>query len=244
MHATPQIRAAFLPAGVLRASINLGNPVLAGRDARGAPAGVSVDLARELAARLEAQLELVVFDAAGESVAAVTQERADVGFFAIDPLRGEGLHFTRPYILIEGGYLVREDSPVRDNAQVDAAGMRVMVGKGSAYDLYLTRALKHAAIVRASTSPTVVRQFLAQGADVAAGVRQQLEADAALQAGLRVLPGRFMVIEQAMGMPRARSAEAAAFLAHFVEDMKRTGFVAAAIERFGIQGAKVAPVEN
>ena len=244
MQATPEIRAAFLPAGVLRASINLGNPVLAGRDATGAPAGVSVDLTRELAARLQAQLELVVFDAAGESVAAVTQERADVGFFAIDPLRGEGLHFTRPYILIEGGYLVREDSPVRDNAQVDAAGMRVMVGKGSAYDLYLTRALKHAAIVRASTSPTVVREFLAQGADVAAGVRQQIEADAALQAGLRVLPGRFMVIEQAMGLPRARSAAAAAFLAHFVEDMKRTGFVAAALERFGIRGARVAPVEN
>ena len=244
MQATSQIRTAFLPAGVLRASINLGNPVLAGRDATGAPAGVSVDLTRELAARLQAQLELVVFDAAGESVAAVTQERADVGFFAIDPLRGEGLHFTRPYILIEGGYLVREDSPVRDNAQVDAAGMRVMVGKGSAYDLYLTRALKHAAIVRASTSPTVVREFLAQGADVAAGVRQQIEADAALQAGLRVLPGRFMVIEQAMGLPRARSAAAAAFLAHFVEDMKRTGFVAAALERFGIRGARVAPVEN
>ena len=244
MQATSQIRTAFLPAGVLRASINLGNPVLAGRDASGAPAGVSVDLARELAARLDAQLELVVFEAAGESVAAVTQERADVGFFAIDPLRGEGLHFTRPYILIEGGYLVREDSHVRDNAQVDAAGMRVMVGKGSAYDLYLTRALKHAAIVRASTSPTVVREFLAQGADVAAGVRQQLEADAALQAGLRVLPGRFMLIEQAMGLPRARSAAAAAFLAHFVEDMKRTGFVAAALERFGIRGARVAPVEN
>ena len=244
MQATSEIRTAFLPAGLLRASINLGNPVLAGRDARGAPAGVSVDLARELAARLQAKLELVVFDAASESVTAVTQERADVGFFAIDPLRGEGLHFTRPYILIEGGYLVREDSPVRDNAQVDAAGMRVMVGKGSAYDLYLTRALKHAAIVRASTSPTVVREFLAQGADVAAGVRQQIEADAALQAGLRVLPGRFMVIEQAMGLPRARSAAAAAFLAHFVEDMKRTGFVAAALERFGIRGARVAPVEN
>jgi polar amino acid transport system substrate-binding protein len=244
MQPTPAIRAAFTPTGVLRASINLGNPILAGRDASGAPAGVSVDLATELAARLGARLELVVFDAAGKSVAAVTDEQADVGFFAIDPLRGAGLHFTRPYILIEGSYLVREGSPVQANAQVDATGTTVMVGKGSAYDLYLTRELKQATILRASTSPTVVQEFLAQGADVAAGVRQQLEADAARHPGLRLLPGRFMVIEQAMGMPRSRSAEAAAFLASFVEDMKRSGFVADAMKRHRIEGAKVAPVEN
>jgi polar amino acid transport system substrate-binding protein len=244
MQATDAIRAAFLPTGVLRASINLGNPILAGRDAQGAPAGVSVDLAGELAQRLGAKLELVVFDAAGKSVTAVTEEQADVGFFAIDPVRGAGLHFTRPYILIEGSYLVRDGSPVRDNAQVDAPGTTVMVGKGSAYDLYLTRELKQATILRASTSPTVVQEFLAQGADVAAGVRQQLEADAARHAGLRLLPGRFMVIEQAMGMPRSRSPEAAAFLAAFVEDMKRSGFVAEAMRRHRIEGAQVAPVED
>ncbi|HWI83630.1 ABC transporter substrate-binding protein [Ramlibacter sp.] len=242
MQPTDAIRAAFTPTGVLRAAINLGNPILAGRDAAGAPAGVSVDLAGELAARLGARLELVVFDAAGQSVAAVTQEQADVGFFAIDPLRGAGLAFTRPYILIEGAYLVREASPVWDNAQVDAAGTTVMVGKGSAYDLYLTRELKRATIVRAATSPTVVAEFVAQGADVAAGVRQQLEADAARHPGLRLLPGRFMVIEQAMGTPRGRSPDATAFLASFVEDMKRSGFVAEAMKRHRIEGALVAPV--
>ena len=244
MQLPPAIRAAFTPTGALRASINLGNPILASRDASGAPAGVSVDLARQLAERLGATLELVVFDAAGKSVAAVTEEQADIGFFAIDPLRGAGLHFTRPYILIEGSYLVRAGSPVRDNAQVDATGTTVMVGKGSAYDLYLTRELKNATILRASTSPTVVQEFLAQQADVAAGVRQQLEADAARHPGLRLLPGRFMVIEQAMGMPRSRSPEAAAFLARFVEDMKRSGFVAEAMQRHGIEGAQVAPVED
>lgn len=242
MQPTPAIRQAFTPTGALRASINLGNPILAGRGATGAPDGISVDLARALAARLGVRLELVVFDAAGKSVAAVTDEAADVGFFAIDPLRGAGLHFTRPYILIEGSYLVRDGSPVQDNAQVDSAGTTVMVGTGSAYDLYLTRELKQATILRASTSPTVVQEFLAQSADVAAGVRQQLESDAARTPGLRLLPGRFMVIEQAMGMPRSRSSEAAAYLADFVEDMKRTGFVADAMVRHGIQGARVAPV--
>ena len=244
MQVTPAIRAGFMPTGVLRASINLGNPILAGRDAQGAPAGVSVDLAQQLAQRLGAQLELVVFDAAGKSVAAVTEEQADVGFFAIDPVRGAGLHFTRPYILIEGSYLVRNGSSLQRNEQVDALGTTVMVGKGSAYDLYLTRELKQSKILRASTSPTVVQEFLAQAADVAAGVRQQLEADAARHPGLRLLPGRFMVIEQAMGMPRSRSEEGAAYLRAFVEDMKRSGFVAEAMQRHGIAGAQVAPVEG
>jgi polar amino acid transport system substrate-binding protein len=241
MPLTSELRAAFTPKGVLRASINLGNPILAGRDAQGAPAGISVDLAGQLAARLDAPLELVVFDAAGKSVAAVTAEEADIGFFAIDPLRGNGLHFTHPYILIEGSYLVRERSPLTANEQVDAAGTTVMVGKGSAYDLYLTRELKAATVLRAPTSPRVVEEFLARNADVAAGVRQQLEADARQHAGLRLLPGRFMVIEQAMGMPRSRSALAAAFLRHFVEEMKAGGFVADSMRRHGIQGAKVAP---
>lgn len=243
MPTSSSIRDAFTPTGVLRASINLGNPILAGRDAQGAPTGVSVDLATQLAARLGVALQLVVFDAAGKSVAAVTAEEADVGFFAVDPLRGEGLHFTNPYILIEGAYLVRDASTLTGNDEVDAAGTTVMVGKGSAYDLYLTRELKHATILRAPTSPAVVDEFLAQGADVAAGVRQQLEADAARHPGLRLLPGRFMVIEQAMGMPRNRSDVAADYLRAFVEDMKRSGFVADAMRRHRIAGARVAPLD-
>lgn len=243
MQLTKEIQDAFTPTGALRASINLGNPILAGLDAQGAASGVSVDLATRLAERLEAKLELLVLDAAGKSVAAVTDEKADVGFFAIDPLRGNGLHFTRPYILIEGSYLVRVGSPLTENAQVDVGGTTVMVGKGSAYDLYLTRELKHATIFRADTSPRVVDEFLAQEADVAAGVRQQLEADAVRHPGLRLLPGRFMVIEQAMGMPRGRSEQAAAFLRQFVEEMKQCGFVADAMRRHGIQGARVAPVQ-
>lgn len=236
-----EARAALLPTGVLRASINLGNPILARRGADGAPAGISVDLAHALAERLQAPLELVVFDAAGRSVAAVTAGEADVGFFAIDPLRADGLHFTAPYVLIEGSYLVREASPVQRNEDVDRAGVRVTVGRGSAYDLYLSRTLRHAAIERAPTSPAVVDTFLAQQADVAAGVRQQLQADADRLPGLRVLPGRFMVIEQAMGLPRARDEAGAVFLRGFVEAMKDSGFVADAMRRHGIQGAVVAP---
>lgn len=236
--------AALCPTGRLRASINLGNPILANRGAGGNPCGVSIDLAREFGQWLGVDLELVVFDAAGKSVEAVTAEQADIGFFAIDPLRGAGISFTAPYVLIEGAYLVREDSPIKDNAEVDRQGITVTVGKGSAYDLYLTRELKSAQIVRAPTSPLVVDTFLAQGLAVAAGVRQQLEADARRLPGLRMLPGRFMVIQQAMGLPRGRGEAAAAALRCFVEEMKAQGFVDTALRRHGIEGASVAPAGN
>lgn len=237
----PSIIRAFTPTGTLRASINLGNPILAGKDASGAPSGVSVDLARAFAEKLGVELELVVFDSAGKSVEAVSEERADFGFFAIDPLRGETIAFTAPYVLIEGYYMVRDASPIRRNEDVDRPLHRVAVGKGSAYDLYLTRELKHAQIVRAPTSPTVVKTFLENDLEVAAGVRQQLESDALQQPGLRLLDDRFMVIRQAMGVPISRGTAVANALHTFVEEMKASGFVAEALARHGIAGASVAP---
>jgi polar amino acid transport system substrate-binding protein len=243
MNISSQVIRAFTPTGKLRASINLGNPILANRDpATGDPVGVSIDLARAFAGRLGAEVEWVVFDTAGKSVDAVTQEQADIGFFAIDPLRGEGISFTAPYVLIEGSYMVPDASPIQANDEVDRPGRRVTVGKGSAYDLFLTRELRQAEIVRAPSSPTVVDVFVAQGLDVAAGVKQQLEADAKRFPGLRLLPGRFMVIQQAMGLPKGRGEEAAQCLRQFVEDMKASGLVAQALARHGIQGAIVAPV--
>jgi polar amino acid transport system substrate-binding protein len=241
MTPTSSIRAAFTPTGSLRAAINLGNPILAQPTDDGGVRGVSVDLAGEFARLLGVDLDLVVVDAAGKSVDVVAAEQADIGFFAIDPVRGADIAFSAPYLLIEGCYLVRDSSTIRTNDEVDHAGNRVVVGKGSAYDLYLTRTLRHAHIERSPTSPTVIDTFLERGADVAAGVRQQLEADALRHGGLRLLDGRFMVIRQAMGVPKRRGSEAAVFLARFVEHMKASGFVAAALARHGIGGAFVAP---
>ena len=241
---TPELRARLAPTGKLRASINLGNPILAGLDANGQPAGVSIDLAHGFAELLGLPLELVVFDAARNSVEAVTQEKADFGFFAIDPLRGAAIAFSAAYVLIEGAYLVREDSALQDNAEVDVAGNRVVVGNGSAYDLFLTRELKNAKILRAPTSPAVVDVFMRDGAEVMAGIKQQLETDALALGGLRLLPGRFMVIQQAMGLPKSRGEEAASMLSAYVEDMKASGFIDAALRRHGIQGASVAPLTS
>ena len=179
---------------------------------------------------------------AGQSVELVTQEQADVGFFAIDPKRGEGIGFTAAYVLIEGSYMVPQNSPIRSNEEVDRPGVRIVVGKGSAYDLFLMREIKQAELVAAPSSPTVVDHFVTHMYEVAAGVKQQLEADLLRYSGYRLLPGRFMVIQQAMGLPKGRGEPARAALARFVEEMKASGFVAAALKRHSIQGAGVAPL--
>lgn len=233
-----EARAALAVQGTLRAAINVGNPILAGVDkVTGEPYGVSVDIARELASRLGTPLELIVVEAAKQSVETVAGGQADVGFFAVDPVRGAAIAFTEPYVLIEGSYLVRQDSPIGSNSQVDAADVRVAAGAGSAYDLYLTRELKHATIVRVPTSPAVVDAFVAQKLEVAAGVKQQLQADAARHQGLRLIEEPFMVIRQAMGVAKARGDAAAQYLRDFVDDLRGSAFVRAALARHRIKGA-------
>jgi polar amino acid transport system substrate-binding protein len=226
--------------GRLRAAINFGNPILATRGPDSQARGVSVDLAREAARRLGEPVELLLFNSAGTVVEAVKAAQVDLAFVAIDPVRAADMDYTAPYVIIEGAYLVRQASPLQRNEDVDRAGTRVAVGRGSAYDLHLTRELKAATLVRAPTSPAVTDLFLAENLEVAAGVKQQLQADAQRVGGVRLLPGRFMVIEQAMGVPKGRLA-AQAWLSRFIEDMKASGFVAEALARHGIQGAAVAP---
>lgn len=239
--ATSPLTTIFAPSGTLRVSINLGNPILASQDPQtGKPVGVSVDLATELAKRLGVPLQLVAVPSAHLSVENVEQGKADVGFFAIDPKRGQAIRFTKPYVLIEGVYAVREDSPIKSLDQVDQPAITVATSQGSAYDLFLTRELHHATIVRVATSQGVVQGFLDQHLNVASGIRQQLEKDAARVGGLRILEPHFMVIRQAMGVPKSKGDEAATYLSGFVEQMKNSGFVAASLARHNITGASVA----
>ena len=231
---------ALAPDGRLRAAINFGNPILANKDAKtGEPVGVSVDLARELGRRLNVPVDLITFAAAGKVVEAVTANEVAIAFVAIDPQRAVSTFYTAPYVVIEGAYLVRNDSPLKTNDEVDRAGNRIVAAKGSAYDLYLSREIKNASIVHAPTSQAVTDMFLAQNTEVAAGVKQQLQMDAARVPGVRLLPGRFMVINQAMGTPISRAA-AGPYLTAFIEEMKASGFVAASLERHGVKGAAVA----
>jgi polar amino acid transport system substrate-binding protein len=195
--------AELAPGGTLRAAINFGNPILAYRDpATGEPRGVSVDLAREAGRRLGVPVGLVTFTSAGQVVEAVKARSVDLAFVAIDPVRGADTEYTPPYVIIEGAYMVRNDSPIRRNEEVDRPGNRIVVGKGSAYDLYLTREIKAAALVRAPTSPEVTPLFMSQQLEVAAGVRQQLEADARKTPGVRMLDGVSWSSIRPWGSPR------------------------------------------
>jgi polar amino acid transport system substrate-binding protein len=234
--------AQLAPGGKLRAAINFGNSVLAQKDpATGEPRGITPDLARELGRRLGVPVELVTYDAAGKVFDAVKTGAWDIGFVAIEPVRAEVIEFTAPYVIIEGTYMVPKDSPLKTIADVDKPGIRIAVGLKSAYDLYLTRTIKNATIVRASAGggSAMIDMFRNDKLEVAAGVRQPLAAYAKDHLDMRVMDGHFMEIQQAMGTPKGRTA-AAGYLRAFVEDMKASGFVAEALKRSG-QSATVAP---
>jgi polar amino acid transport system substrate-binding protein len=229
------------PTGTLRAAINYGNIVLAQKGPDGEPAGVSADLARELGRRLKVPVSFTTFDTAGKVVDALNGPQTwDVAFLAIDPKRAETIAFTPPYVIIEGAYMVPRDSPLQENGQVDRPGVRIAVGRNTAYDLYLARALASAERVFAPTSQAALDLFRKERLDAVASVRQPLELYAREHADMRVLPGRFMVIEQAVAVPKGRDA-ALADLSRFVEAMKASGFVASALARSGQHDAVVAP---
>lgn len=239
--ATVTVKTELAPAGRLRVGINYGNPVLARRDsATGELSGVAVDLARELASRTGLPLELVGFDAAGKMFEAVKAGAWDIAFLAIDPGRANEIDFTAPYILIEGTYLVPPEAKFRSNEDVDSAGVRIGVSANSAYDLFLTRTIEHAQLVRASGPESAFELIVDGKVDVVAGVRQSLLANAAKLPGARVFDSRFMAIEQALGIPKGHDA-AAQYLREFIEDVKASGFVARSIEKAGVRGVAVAP---
>jgi polar amino acid transport system substrate-binding protein len=231
------------PDGSLRVAINYGNPVLAQQPRSGdEPRGVSAELARELGRQLGVPVRFVIFNQAGQVTEALKSNPKawDIAFLAIDPVRAQGIDFTAPYVVIEGAYLVIKESPLHAVEEVDRAPHRVAVTTGSAYDLYLTRALKKAELVRFKTWPETTDAFEQQHLDALAGVKQPLVAYAAAHKDTRLLPGRFMAIEQAVGTPQGRPA-ALAFLRAFVEQMKSSGFVAQALAASGQDRSTVAP---
>jgi polar amino acid transport system substrate-binding protein len=234
-------RKELAPTGKLRAAINFGNSVLAQRDASGQPKGITPDLTRELARRLGVPVEFVTYEAAGKVFDAAKTGAWDIAFVAIEPVRAAEIEFTAPYVLIEGTYMVPTDSPLKTIADVDRPGVRIAVGLKSAYDLYLTRTIKQATIVHAATGggQAMIDLFLKDKLEAAAGVRQPLVAYAKTNPGVRVMDGRFMEIQQAMGTPKGRTA-GAGYLRAFVEDVKASGFVADALKRSN-QSALVAP---
>ena len=231
------------PTGRLRAAINFGNTVLAQTGEAGAPQGITVDLAREISARMGLGLDLVPFEAAGKVFEALKSTSWDIAFLAVEPVRAAELEFTAPYVILEGTYMVSKDSTLKKIADVDRPGVRIAVGRGSAYDLFLTRTIKHATVVPAHAGgpQAMIELFLRDKLEAVAGVRGWLVDHAAKDSNVRVMDGSFMQIEQAVAVPKGRMA-AADYLRGFVEEVKASGFVAEALRRSGqTTQAEVAP---
>lgn len=233
-----EVRRSLAPSGVLRATINLGNPVLAhSHCSKEKPAGVTVDLARRLGGMLQLPVELLCCDTPARAGAAIATGEADVGFLAIDPARAESLRFTRPYVQIEGCYLVRDISALQCAGEVDRPGTNIVVGVGSAYALFLARELRSARLVHVPTSEEVVNALVSNPElHVAAGVRQQLEADMASAEGVRLLSDAFMAIRQGMVVARHCGAGVLAFLDDFLREAHESGFLGESFRLHGMTG--------
>lgn len=236
---TQQVLDDLAPEGVLRAAINFGNPVLAQQGSDGLPKGVSVALAQALAEELGVALQMITFDAAGKVFAALQSGAWRVAFLAIEPAREEQIAFSDPYVIIEGTYLVATESPYKSVSELDQPGLRLAVGRGAAYDLFLTRTLEHAQLERAETSASAVDMFIDRALDAAAGVRQPLQKTALADDRYRVLDDAFTSIRQAMAVPRQVEA-GAAYVKKFVERKKREGFVHKALADNGQTDVTVA----
>lgn len=238
---TAALRAELAPGGRLRVGINYGNFLLVRADAAdGAPQGIAPDLARELARRASVPVEFVRYKQAGKMADAVSGGAWDVAFLAAEPARANAIAFTAAYLEIEAGYLVPPGSPIRTIDEVDRPGVRIAVANKAAYDLYLSRTLAHAELVRAEGIPASYELFVAQKLDALSGLKPRLLEDVARLPGARILDGRFTAIQQGIGTPVARAA-AARYLHAFVEEMKASGQVAQAIARHGVRGVAVAP---
>jgi polar amino acid transport system substrate-binding protein len=236
MKPSDAVRSQLTPGGKLRAGINLGNALFTQRDAAsGELRGVSVDLMRELASRLGVPVEWAVHATPGEVADSAGAGTWDVAVLAIEPARAQTIAFSPPLTEIEGACVVHKDSPLRSVAQVDASGVRVVAPAKAGYELYLTRTLRHATLVRTRNFGESMALFNEGAADVVAGLKPTLLDSMDKMPAGRMLEGKFMTINHGLGTPRDRTA-AAEYLEAFVAEMNASGFVARSIERHGVRG--------
>lgn len=229
-------RSELAPAGTLRAGMNLTNTLFTSKDlATGELRGVSVDLMRELASRLGVPVDFVVHATPGDVADAAEHDRWDVAILAIEPARAQTIAFSPAMTEIEAAYVVHQDSALRSSEQADAAGVRIVAPEKAGYELYLTRTLRNATLIRTKAFQASIDLFNERRADVLAGLKPALLESMRKMPDARMLEGSFMAVHHGLGTPRARQA-AAAYLKAFVEEMNACGFIARSIERNGVKG--------
>ena len=229
----------LIPTGTLRVCINLGNALLAQLEPNSQkPSGISVELAQALARQLGVELQIQLVHTAKESVAAVAKQTADIGFFAIDPARAKDIAFSQAYLHIDACYVVRKQSDIQTVQDIDHADNRIVVGLGSAYDLFLSRHIQQAELVRAASTQEVMPVFWAEGYEVAAGLQHAMSEEAKRDPQLQILAPPFMTIAQAIGCHPSHSDEVKAVLQNFLEKQKPN--IAASITRHALGGVRPA----
>lgn len=214
---------AIAPGPSLRAAINLGNRALA-QDVDGELRGVTPALARRLAEEIGKPVKFTIYDGAGKTFNDADKGLWDIGFLAIHPERAKRVSFTRPYKEIVATYAVRDDSLIQSVDEADKADTTILVGAGSAYDLYLTKSLEHAELRRARDPGESFERFRDGEGDLVGGVLQSLQRHFPQGCGVRILPGRITTVRQAMILPyhdEVRIAALDAFLKRAIDD----GFV-------------------
>src|SRR3954471_452133 len=228
------------PSGKLKIGLNYSNFLLViGDDANGEPKGIAPDLGRELAKRVGMPFEFIKFDAAGKLFDAVKSGQCDVGFLGAEPQRANEVDFTNAYLEIPVTFLVPAGSPIQTIADVDREGVRVAVSERSAYDLYLTRNLKKAELVRAKGIPASYDLFMAQKLEALGGLKPKLVEEQARTPGSRVLDGQITGVQQSIAAPKGRPA-AAEYMRKFADDVRKSGLAAKIIEKHGVRGVIVA----
>ncbi|MHB8731290.1 MAG: transporter substrate-binding domain-containing protein [bacterium] len=237
----PEARTALAPSGTLRTGLNYGNFLLVLADGpAGEPRGIAPDLAREIGRRLGVPVDFVRFPQAGPLADGVRDNRWDIAFLGNEPQRAAEIAFSPAYLEIPVTYLVPAGSPIRTLADVDRDGVRIAVSGKSAYDLFLSRALTRAALVRAEGIEASVKLFEEQKLEVLACLTPRLIAAAAALPGSRVLDGRVTGVQQSIGTPRGRAGAGAALQEAFVDEAKGSGLVARLIEKHGVRGVTAA----
>ena len=233
---SPDLAASLAPTGRLRAAINLGNILLVtGESPDGAPEGVSPSMARAIAERLGVEVELVSYASPGEVADALARDEWDIGLIAADPKRAETIAFAPAYVEIAATYLVPSGSPIQSIDQVDRPRVRIAISARSAYDLYLSRTLRHAELCRGKGLQGAYDRFVAEELDALAGLRPALIDNAGDLPGSRVLEGHFSTVKQAIGT-RPGDPAALAFLTDFVLEARQSGLVQRLIDQHGVTG--------
>lgn len=237
---TAALRAEFAPTGTLRVGLNMSNFLLTRTDAAtGKPAGVAHDIALELGRRLGLPVEFVPHPNPGALADAAAGNIWDVGFLGAEPQRANEIDFTPAYVEIDSTYLVPPGSALKHADEVDRNGIRIIVPAKAAYELYLSRTIKHAELVKEAGADASFKRFVDEKFDALAGLRPRLTTDQAKLPGSRILDGRFTAVQQAAGVPKGRP-NAARYLAAFIEDVKASGLVAKAIKDNNIVGLTIA----